>query len=208
LKVFTAFYVLVGIGILVEIARRRGRGFIAARGELDAANSRAEAAPGSRDASWRPRRCVPRSRRRSCGERVGEHPGEWPRDTGEIERVDDQRPVLEFPVPEKTPELGLDCLLPMRGLLLISAERAQLALRLEQFLHRRRTQRAGQLILQVRVARIEAKPLEIGAREARAEAGSSESPPEVALFRGVVEAGETHTEPRGPYRSRKRPRFP
>jgi hypothetical protein len=31
LKVFTAFYVLVGIGILVEIARRLGMGFIAAR---------------------------------------------------------------------------------------------------------------------------------------------------------------------------------
>jgi hypothetical protein len=44
-------YVLVAIGILVEIARRLGRGFIAARGELEAANSRAEAAPGSRDAS-------------------------------------------------------------------------------------------------------------------------------------------------------------
>jgi hypothetical protein len=34
LKVFTAFYVLVGIGILVEIARRLGMGFIAARAEL------------------------------------------------------------------------------------------------------------------------------------------------------------------------------
>jgi hypothetical protein len=31
LKVFMAFYVLVGIGILVEIARRLGMGFIAAR---------------------------------------------------------------------------------------------------------------------------------------------------------------------------------
>jgi hypothetical protein len=31
LKVFTAFYVLAGIGILVEIARRLGMGFIAAR---------------------------------------------------------------------------------------------------------------------------------------------------------------------------------
>jgi hypothetical protein len=50
-KVFTAFYVLVGIGILVEIARRLGMGFIAARAELEAANSGAEAAPGSRDAS-------------------------------------------------------------------------------------------------------------------------------------------------------------
>jgi hypothetical protein len=35
LKVFTAGYVLVGIGILVEIARRLGMGFITARAELD-----------------------------------------------------------------------------------------------------------------------------------------------------------------------------
>jgi hypothetical protein len=34
LKVFTAFYVLVGIGILVEIARRLGMGFIAARRDI------------------------------------------------------------------------------------------------------------------------------------------------------------------------------
>ena len=35
LKIFTAGYVLVGIGILVEIARRLGMGFITARAELD-----------------------------------------------------------------------------------------------------------------------------------------------------------------------------
>jgi len=34
LKVFTAFYVLLGIGILVEIARRLGMGFIAARKDV------------------------------------------------------------------------------------------------------------------------------------------------------------------------------
>lgn len=34
LKIFTAVYVLVGIGILVEVARRIGMGFIAAREEM------------------------------------------------------------------------------------------------------------------------------------------------------------------------------
>lgn len=34
LKIFLAVYVLVGIGILVEIARRLGMGFIAAREEM------------------------------------------------------------------------------------------------------------------------------------------------------------------------------
>jgi hypothetical protein len=36
LKIFTAFYVLVGIGILVEVARRLGMGFIASREQLAA----------------------------------------------------------------------------------------------------------------------------------------------------------------------------
>jgi Na+-driven multidrug efflux pump len=36
LMIFTAFYVLVGIGILVEVARRLGMGFIASRDELAA----------------------------------------------------------------------------------------------------------------------------------------------------------------------------
>ena len=35
LKVFTAGYVLVGIGILVEVARRLGMGFITARAEVE-----------------------------------------------------------------------------------------------------------------------------------------------------------------------------
>ena len=34
LKIFTALYVLVGIGILVEVARRLGRGFIAGREQI------------------------------------------------------------------------------------------------------------------------------------------------------------------------------
>ncbi len=41
LKIFTAGYVLVGIGILVEIARRLGMGFITARAELKQAKSAA-----------------------------------------------------------------------------------------------------------------------------------------------------------------------
>jgi uncharacterized membrane protein YkgB len=36
LKIFTAFYVLVGIGILVEVVRRLGMGFTVAREEIEA----------------------------------------------------------------------------------------------------------------------------------------------------------------------------
>jgi hypothetical protein len=34
LKVFTAGYVLIGIGVLVEVARRLGMGFIATRAQV------------------------------------------------------------------------------------------------------------------------------------------------------------------------------
>jgi hypothetical protein len=37
--VFTAGYVLVGIGILVEVARRLGMGFITARAEVEKAKA-------------------------------------------------------------------------------------------------------------------------------------------------------------------------
>jgi hypothetical protein len=48
LKIFTAGYVLVGIGILVELARRLGMGFMIARAELDnaKATNKATTAPG------------------------------------------------------------------------------------------------------------------------------------------------------------------
>jgi hypothetical protein len=42
LKVFTAAYVLVGIGILVEVARRLGMGFIAARAEVEKSKAAAK----------------------------------------------------------------------------------------------------------------------------------------------------------------------
>ena len=47
LKVFTAGYVLVGIGILVEVARRLGMGFITARAEVEAEKREAERTAGS-----------------------------------------------------------------------------------------------------------------------------------------------------------------
>jgi uncharacterized membrane protein YkgB len=49
LKVFTAGYVLVGIGILVEVARRLGMGFITARAEVEKSKAAAklEAADGA-----------------------------------------------------------------------------------------------------------------------------------------------------------------
>jgi len=51
LKVFTAFYVLVGIGILVEVARRLGMGFIAFREEEAARKAEAKARKAARATS-------------------------------------------------------------------------------------------------------------------------------------------------------------
>jgi hypothetical protein len=48
LKVFTALYVMVGIGILVEVLRRLGMGFIAARAELEAAKAAKKGEHGGR----------------------------------------------------------------------------------------------------------------------------------------------------------------
>ena len=45
LKIFLALYVLVGIGILVEIARRLGMGFIGAREEMRNAHERPRNGP-------------------------------------------------------------------------------------------------------------------------------------------------------------------
>jgi uncharacterized membrane protein YkgB len=42
LKLFTAGYVLVGIGILVEVARRLGMGFITARAEVEKSKAAAK----------------------------------------------------------------------------------------------------------------------------------------------------------------------
>lgn len=50
MKVFTAFYVLVGIGILVEVVRRLGMGFIASRDQLAAEKAAREAAERASDA--------------------------------------------------------------------------------------------------------------------------------------------------------------
>jgi hypothetical protein len=46
LKVFTSLYVLVGIGILVEVVRRLGMGFIAAHAEMEAAKAAKRAERG------------------------------------------------------------------------------------------------------------------------------------------------------------------
>jgi len=49
LKVFTVFYQLVGIGILVEVLRRLGYAFVAIRMQERAAKAAKESGPGQKD---------------------------------------------------------------------------------------------------------------------------------------------------------------
>ena len=71
LKVFTAGYVLVGIGILVEVARRLGMGFIVARAEVEkekaAGDMTSADGAGARERGLTPRCCFAWRRKRSAG---------------------------------------------------------------------------------------------------------------------------------------------
>jgi hypothetical protein len=51
LKIFTSLYVLIGIGILVEVARRLGMGFIAFRAEEHARKAESKARKAARETS-------------------------------------------------------------------------------------------------------------------------------------------------------------
>jgi hypothetical protein len=57
LKVFTAGYVLVGIGIGVEVARRLGMGFISARAEVEKSKGEVRGGGGRRRLANRDARC-------------------------------------------------------------------------------------------------------------------------------------------------------
>jgi hypothetical protein len=50
MKLFTVFYILIGIGILVEILRRLGIAFVAVRAEESAAKAAKKAGAGGKRA--------------------------------------------------------------------------------------------------------------------------------------------------------------
>src|SRR5205814_819909 len=84
------------------------------------------------------------------------------------------------------PQLLLDRPPTPRGLLLERAERAQLALRLDDLLHGPSAQGSNQLVLQVDDADIEAEPLH---------AGPVEGAPELALLACVAQPRQRHVQP-------------
>src|SRR3954466_7286554 len=79
-----------------------------------------------------------------------------------------------------------------RRLLLQRAERTQLALGGDHSLNGGGAERANQLVLQIRLADVEAQLLHAAAAQASAEARALERAPEVRLLPRVAEAGQAH----------------
>ena len=73
----------------------------------------------------------------------------------------------------------------------------RLALSLDDLFHRGGAESADQLVLQVRVAHVEAEQLQVGAGEVGAEARPLETAPELALLGGVAQACQPEVEPGG-----------
>src|SRR6266511_4794784 len=96
-----------------------------------------------------------------------------PRHAREIQRVDEQRRVVDLAAAagaHETPKLLLRGPSLLRGLLLQGAERLQLALGVDELFDGRSAEGADQLVLQVCDAYVEAERLHPCASEVRAEA--------------------------------------
>jgi hypothetical protein len=121
---------------------------------------------------------------------MSEHTVEWARHAVEVERIDERCCELNFPVIEEATELFLGAPCSMRGLLLVCAERNQLPMGGEYFLHHIGAETTNQFVLQIRFAYVESEAFHVGASEVVTEAGPLKSKPEVALFSCVTETGQ------------------
>ena len=128
---------------------------------------------------------------------MGEHPLERTRHASRVERVHEQRSVLDLPPTrraQEAPQLGIERPFPLRGLLLKRAERSQLALLGDDALDDVWAECANELVLQVRLAHVEAKPLHTFPGETGAETGPLERAADVGLLAGVAEPCEPEIE--------------
>jgi hypothetical protein len=82
-----------------------------------------------------------------------------------------------------------------RRLLLEGAEGSEVSLSVDDLFHAGGAEGADELVLQVRVAHVEAQSFHVGAGEVGAEAGPLETAPEVALLSGVTETRQPDVKP-------------
>ena len=118
---------------------------------------------------------------------------EWSRDAVEIERVDEDAGVADLAAPAAAHEpaqLFLDGTAAPSRHLLEGPEATEIIVAAQEFFDGRCTERANQLILQIRDAHVEAEPFHLGAREVRAETGALERSPKDPLLACIVEARE------------------
>jgi methylase of polypeptide subunit release factors len=114
----------------------------------------------------------------------------------EIERFHEEARVADLAptaAAHEASQLLLDRPSLPRRLLLQRAERCEITVSFNDPLHRSRTERADQFVFEVGDADIETQSLHFGARQVRAETGSLEPAPELALLRCVAESGEPKT---------------
>ena len=132
---------------------------------------------------------------------MGEYPVERPRHLAEIERLDEEARVADLPpaaAAHEAPKLLLGGPPFPRRLLLEGAEGPKVSVRFDDLLDSRGTERADQLILQIRDAHVEAQPFHVGTSEAGAESGPIETAPELALLCVVVETRHLDVMPLRP----------
>ncbi len=128
---------------------------------------------------------------------VREHRVQWARRLGEIERLDEQRRVVDLAarVPEEAPELLVDRPSAPLGLLLESPERPELTPLLHDVQHAFGPHRADELVLEVLDARVEPEPLQLDRRGARSEPRPLETATDIGLLGHVVQAGNGDVGP-------------
>src|SRR3954466_5101366 len=119
-----------------------------------------------------------------------EHAVERARYAAEIKRLDQRRRESDLPVVQEAAELFLGGPCAMRELLLVGAKRSQYPVRGEDCLHYRGAKAAHQLVLQVRLAHVEAEAFHLGAAETETKAGPLESTAQLALLSRVAETSQ------------------
>ena len=117
---------------------------------------------------------------------MSEHTVQRLRHPVEVERIDERCCKSDLPVGEEATKLFLSAPRSMRGLLLVCPERAELAVRSEDFFNHLGAETTNQLVLEICLAHIEAQTLQVCTAEVVTEAGPLESKPEVALFSRVT----------------------